>query len=273
MWVNVGQVFARPRPDVGSKVAPCCATLGVAIDLDVMAAVSSWPAFCCHCDCLRPVMIGTLIRNTKPILSAGSARWSRDALQVAVVITLSDALRKTQFHEPDCNHRVFSVMSDIEPPAMVVWFAMGAFAICAAGNCLFDRFRRCRKRACQMIGAAAPAEIPAQRHWWWQRLRRQRRKPSPTPAPTSSAAYGLSMAGLSGHLRHFGELPASPLNEATPPNSVTLIMVNVSSPRSPLAGCTGSAAGARCGPLRMMNPGQWTYSGNDVLPGAGGLHD
>jgi hypothetical protein len=41
-----------------------------------------------------------------------------------------------------------------------------------------------------------------------------------------------------------------------------------------LAGCTGHSLPEPSGPLRVMNSGQWSYSGNDVLPGArAGLHD
>ena len=42
-----------------------------------------------------------------------------------------------------------------------------------------------------------------------------------------------------------------------------------------LAGCTGhDSLPEPSGPLRVMNPGQWSYSGNDVLPGARvGQHD
>jgi hypothetical protein len=57
---------------------------------------------------------------------------------------------------------------------------------------------------------------------------------------------------------------------------VTLIMVQIVLLLALLlAGCTGSGALPEpSGPLRVMNPGQWTYSGNDVLPGARtGLHD
>jgi hypothetical protein len=57
---------------------------------------------------------------------------------------------------------------------------------------------------------------------------------------------------------------------------VTLIMVQIVLLLALLlAGCTGSGALPEpSGPLRVMNPGQWSYSGNDVLPGARtGLHD
>ena len=42
-----------------------------------------------------------------------------------------------------------------------------------------------------------------------------------------------------------------------------------------LTGCTGhDSLPEPSGPLRVMNPGQWSYSGNDVLPGArAGQHD
>lgn len=41
-----------------------------------------------------------------------------------------------------------------------------------------------------------------------------------------------------------------------------------------LTGCGPDPLPAPSGPLRAMNPGQWSYSGNDVLPGArAGLHD
>lgn len=138
MWVDVGQVFAKAGTfDVGSKIAAMLCGLGVAIDLVVMAAVFIMARFLLAIVvALGPVMIGTLLfETTKPIFE----RWvgkmvALIALQVAVVITLTMLLSQNVFFMQRITQSAgtSSVISDIENlAAMVVWFAMGAFAMYA----------------------------------------------------------------------------------------------------------------------------------------------
>jgi len=138
MWVDVGHVFAKAGTfDVGSKVAVMLCGLGVAIDLVVMAAVFIMARFLLAIViAFGPIMIGTLLFDTtKPIFE----RWvgkmvALIALQIAVVITLTMVLNEnasvmTQISQSSGGA---SVVSDIENlAAMVVWFAMGAFAMYA----------------------------------------------------------------------------------------------------------------------------------------------
>jgi type IV secretion system protein VirB6 len=138
MWVDVGHVFAKAGTfDVGSKVAAMLCGLGVAIDLVVMAAVYIMARFLLAIViAFGPVMIGTLLfETTKPIFE----RWvgkmvALIALQLAVIITLTMILSQNAafMAQVSQSRGTASVVSDIENlAAMVVWFAMGAFAMYA----------------------------------------------------------------------------------------------------------------------------------------------
>ena len=231
MWVNVGQVFAKAGTfDVGSKVAAMLCGLGVAIDLVVMAAVYIMARFLLAIViAFGPVMIGTLLfETTKPIFE----RWigkmvALIALQVAVVITLTMLFSQNLNFMNQIAHSQgsSSVMSDIENlTAMVVWFAMGAFAMYALPAIAYSIGSGVAVNTLgQMIGAAATAKyLLGGIGGGNSAAAGSGGKPSPTPGTESSSAasYGLSIGrpevATSGI---FGELPAPPpppLNEATP---------------------------------------------------------
>ena len=166
MWVDVGQVFAKAGTfDVGSKIAAILCGLGVAIDLVVMAAVFIMARFLLAIVIVfGPVMIGTLLfETTKPIFE----RWvgkmvALIALQVAVVITLTMLLSQNIFFMQRITQSqgTSSVMSDIENlTAMVVWFAMGAFAMYALPAIAYSIGSGVVVNTLgQMIGAAATAK-------------------------------------------------------------------------------------------------------------------
>jgi type IV secretion system protein VirB6 len=166
MWVDVGQVFAKAGTfDVGSKVAAMLCGLGVAIDLVVMAAVYIMARFLLAIVIVfGPVMIGTLLfETTKPIFE----RWigkivALIALQVAVVITLTMILNQNVSFMMQISQSSgsSSVVSDIENlAAMVVWFAMGAFAMYALPAIAYSIGSGVVVNTLgQMIGAAATAK-------------------------------------------------------------------------------------------------------------------
>lgn len=163
MWVDVGHVFAKAGTfDVGSKVAAMLCGLGVAIDLVVMAAVFIMARFLLAIVvAFGPVMIGTLLfETTKPIFE----RWvgkmvALIALQVAVIITLTMLFSQNLnfMHQIAQAQGASSVMSDIEKlAAMVVWFAMGAFAMYALPAIAYSIGSGVSVNTLgQMIGAAA----------------------------------------------------------------------------------------------------------------------
>jgi type IV secretion system protein VirB6 len=231
MWVDVGQVFAKAGTfDVGSKLAAMLCGLGVAIDLVVMAAVYIMARFLLAIVIVfGPVMIGTLLfETTKPIFE----RWigkmvALIALQVAVVITLTMILNQNVSFMMQISQSSgsSSVVSDIENlAAMVVWFAMGAFAMYALPAIAYSIGSGVAVNTLgQMIGAAATAKYLLGGIGGGNSVAAgSSGKPSSTPGtePSSASSYGLSMArpevATSGI---FGELPAPPpppLNEATP---------------------------------------------------------
>ena len=166
MWVDVGQVFAKAGTfDVGSKVAAMLCGLGVSIDLVVMAAVFIMARFLLAIVvAFGPVMIGTLLfETTKPIFE----RWvgkmvALIALQVAVIITLTMLFSQNLsfMNQIAQSQGSSSVMSDIENlSAMVVWFAMGAFAMYALPAIAYSIGSGVVVNTLgQMIGAAATAK-------------------------------------------------------------------------------------------------------------------
>ncbi len=166
MWVDVGQVFAKAGTfDVGSKVAAMLCGLGVSIDLVVMAAVFIMARFLLAIViAFGPVMIGTLLfETTKPIFE----RWvgkmvALIALQVAVIITLTMLFSQNLsfMNQIAQSQGSSSVMSDIENlAAMVVWFAMGAFAMYALPAIAYSIGSGVVVNTLgQMIGAAATAK-------------------------------------------------------------------------------------------------------------------
>ncbi len=230
MWVSVGQVFAKAGTfDVGSKVAAMLCGLGVAIDLVIMAAVFIMARFLLAIViAFGPVMIGTLLfETTKPIFE----RWigkmvALIALQLAVVITLTMLFSQNlSFMNQITNSQGTSSMtSDIENlAAMVVWFAMGAFAMYALPAVAYSIGSGVAVNTLgQMIGAAATTKY----------LLGGFGGGSSTPASGGAPNYSL---GLEGGPRPnddpsivrpelaasgiSGELPAPPpppLDEATP---------------------------------------------------------
>jgi type IV secretion system protein VirB6 len=231
MWVDVGQVFAKAGTfDVGSKIAAMLCGLGVAIDLVVMAAVFIMARFLLAIViAFGPVMIGTLLfETTKPIFE----RWigkmvALVALQVAVVITLTMLLSQNVFFMQRITQSQgnSSAISDIENlAAMVVWFAMGAFAMYALPAIAYSIGSGVVVNTLgQMIGAAATAKYllggigggnsTAASSGGSPNYSLGNQRGSAPNGDISMARPEVATSGI------FGELPAPPpppLNEATP---------------------------------------------------------
>lgn len=232
MWVDVGQVFAKAGTfDVGSKIAAMLCGLGVAIDLVVMATVFIMARFLLAIViAFGPVMIGTLLfETTKPIFE----RWigkivALVALQVAVVITLTMLMSQNVFFMQRITQSqgTSSVISDIENlAAMVVWFAMGAFAMYALPAIAYSIGSGVVVNTLgQMIGAAATAKYLLGGIGGGNSTAAAGSSGSPnlglsmerSPVPNydiSMARPEITASGMSGELP---ALPPPPLSEATP---------------------------------------------------------